>query len=160
MQPITVAVAEIDLKKRQQLEQYLRQNDQTIEVLTDKNSFYNQKFERRLKSRDNLSLTANIVARIKRLSPRVLFVNTHRLTKDSFELLDRLNQHCPNTLPVVLIKEEADENIVLKALEHGACGIVNCSIQPVQVSKIIHTVDKGEPWVTRKILTKIMERIS
>ncbi|MCP5246254.1 MAG: response regulator transcription factor [Burkholderiales bacterium] len=159
MRPITVAVAENDQEKCSQLEHYLRKNDQTIEVLTDKDSFYNKNVERRLKSRDNQSLQANTVARIKRLRPRVLFVNTQQLTKESFDLLHELSQHCPDTLPVVLIKEEADDNHILQALESGACGVVDCSVIPFNVSKIIETVDKGEPWVSRKMLVKIMDKI-
>ena len=159
MRPITVAVAENDQEKRRQLEHYLCQSDQNIEVLTDKNSFYNKNVERRLKSRNNQSLKANTVARIKRLRPRVLFVNTQQLTKESFDLLYELNQHCPDTLPVVLIKEEADDNLILRALESGASGIVNCSVKPFDVSKIVETVNKGEPWVSRKILAKIMDKI-
>lgn len=159
MHPITVAVAENDREKRRQLEHYLRQSDKNIEVLTDKNSFYNKNVERRLKSRNNQSLKASTVARIKRLRPRVLFVNTQQLTKESFDLLHELNQHCPDTLPVVLIKEEADDSHILQALESGACGIVNCSVKPFDVSKIVETINKGEPWVSRKILVKIMNKI-
>ena len=92
MQPITVAVVENDQEKCRQLEHYLRKNSQNIEVLTDKDSFYNKNVERRLKSRDNQSLKANTVARIKRLRPRVLFVNTQQLTKESFDLLYELSQ--------------------------------------------------------------------
>ncbi|PTN12903.1 response regulator transcription factor [Nitrosomonas aestuarii] len=156
---ITVAVAENDQNKRNHLEQYLRRNDQTIEILSDKNSFRNTKLERRLKSRDNLSLNANIVARTKRLKPRILFLNTHQLKKESFDLLDALNNHCPDTLPVVLVKEEADDNHVLKALEKGARGVVNYIAPSFSVSKIIRTVAKGEPWVSRKILAKMMKKI-
>lgn len=159
MRPITVAVAENDQEKRGQLEHYLRQSDQNIEVLTDKNSNYNKNIERRLKSRNNQSLKANTVARIKRLRPRVLFVNTQQLTKESIDLLHELNLHCPDTLPVVLIKEEADDNHILQALENGACGIVDCCVKPFDVFKIVETVNKGEPWVSRKILVKIMDKI-
>ncbi len=142
-----------------QLEQYLRQNDQTITVLTDQHSSHCKKTERRLKSRDNLSLKENTVARIKRLKPRILFVNTQWLTKDSFDLLYALNQNCPETLPVVLTKQEADDDQILYALKNGARGIVDCSVEPICISKIIYTVDKGEPWVSRKILAKIMEKM-
>ncbi|HBV21930.1 MAG TPA: hypothetical protein PKM20_00110 [Nitrosomonas sp.] len=159
MRTITVAVAENDQNKRKQLEQYLRRHDQTIEILSDEKSFHNKKLERRLKSRDNLSLNANIVARTKRLKPRILFLNTHQLKKESFDLLNALNKHCPDTLPVVLVKEEADDNYVLKALENGARGVVNCITPSFSVSKIIHTVAKGEPWVSRKILAKMMKKI-
>ena len=159
MRQITVAVAENDQEKRRQLEHYLRHSAQNIEVLTDKNSFYNRNIERRLKSRDNQSLKANTVARIKRLRPRVLFVNIQQLTKESFDLLHELNQHCPETLSVVLIKETADDSHILQALESGACGIVDCSVKPLDVSKIVETINKGEPWVSRKILVKIMDKI-
>ncbi|MCP5276530.1 MAG: response regulator transcription factor [Burkholderiales bacterium] len=159
MHPITVAVAENDQMKRRQLEHHLRQNNQNIEVLTDENSLYNKNMEIRLKSRNNQSLKANTVARIKRLRPRVLFVNAQQLTQESFDLLHELNQHCPGTLPVVLVKEEVDDSQVLQVLESGARGIVNCSVKPINVSLIVETVNRGEPWVSRKILVKIMDKI-
>ena len=159
MRPITVAVAENDQNKRKQLELYLRQNDQTIDVLIDKTSFYNRKIERRLKSRNYLSLKTQTVARIKRLKPRILFVNIHQLTKESFDLLNSLSNHCPNTFPVVLVKEEADDGQIMKALENGACGVVNYSAPSFSVTKVIYAVAKGEPWVSRKILAKVMDKI-
>jgi len=157
--PITVAVVEHNPKKRKCLEQFLRQNDQTIVVLTDQNSFHCKKTERRLKSRNNLSLQENTIARIKRLKPRILFVNTHQLTKESIDLLHELKQNCFGTLPIVLTKEQAEDYQILHALKNGAHGIVNCSTSPFNISKIIHTVDSGEPWVSRKMLEKIMGKI-
>mgnify|MGYP003643353174 CR=1 FL=1 len=74
-------------------------------------------------------------------------------------MLDALNNHCPDTLPVVLVKEEADDSHVLKALEKGARGVVNYIAPSFSVSKIIRTVAKGEPWVSRKILAKMMKKI-
>jgi len=159
MPKITVAVVENNPNRREQLEQYLKQNDQNIEVLSDQKSFYDTKMERRLKSRDNLSFKENTVARIKRLKPRVIFVNTQQLTKESCELLFEVHQNCPDTLPVVLVKELSADNHVLQALRCGARGIVDCGSMTIDISKVIQAVDKGEPWVSRKILTKMMEKI-
>jgi len=159
MPKITVAVIENNPNRRKQLEQYLRQNDKNIEVLCDKKSFYETNMERRLKSRENLSFKENTVARIKRLKPRVIFVNTQLLTKESCELLFEVHQNCPDTIPVVLVKELSEENHILQALQSGARGIVDCGSMSFDISKVIHSVDKGEPWVSRKILTKMMEKI-
>jgi len=160
MSKITVAVVENNQNKREQLEHYLQQNNnQGIEVLCDQQSLFNNRKERRLKSRDNLSFNENTVARIKRLKPRIIFINTQRLTKDSCDLLLDLHQHCPDTFSVVMVKELSEENYVLLALQCGARGIVDCGATNLDISKIIQAVDKGEPWVSRKILTKIMEKI-
>lgn len=160
MSKITVAVVENNQSKREQLEHYLKQNNnQGIEVLCDQKSFFDTNNERRLKSRDNLSFKENTVARIKRLKPRVIFINTQRLTKDSCDLLLELHQKCPDTLPVVMVKELSEDNYVLQALQCGARGIVDCGTINLDISKIIQSVDNGEPWVSRKILTKIMEKI-
>ena len=159
MPKITVAVIENNPNRREQLEQYLKQNDQNIEVLCDQKSFYDINMERRLKSRENLSLKENTIARIKRLKPRVIFVNTQLLTKESCELLFEMRQNCPDTVPVVLVKELSKDNHVLQALQCGARGIVDCGSMSIDISKIIRAVDKGEPWVSRKILTKMIEKI-
>ena len=86
-------------------------------------------------------------------------MNTHQLKKESFDLLNALNKHCPDTFPIVLVKEEVDDSHVLKALENGARGVVNCISPSLSVSKIIYMVAKGEPWVSRKILAKMMKKI-
>lgn len=156
---ITVVVVENDHYMRERLERYLRQHDQSIEVLSDKKLFYDNKIERRLKSRDNLSFKENTIARVKRLKPRVICVNAQKLTKESCDLLTELNQNCPDTVSIVLVKEIADERRVVQALECGARGIVDCGTMSFNISKVIHAVDKGEPWVSRKVLTKMMEKI-
>jgi len=159
MSKITVAVVENNQNKREQLEEFLKQNDQSIEVLCDQSCFYDINKERRLKSRDNLSFKQNTVARIKRLKPRVIFINTQQLTKESCDLLFELHHNCPNTLPVVMVKELSEDNYVLQALQCGARGIIDCGTMNLDISRIIQSVDKGEPWVSRKILAKIMEKI-
>ncbi len=157
--PITVAVAEHDPIKRKCLEQYLRNSDQTITVLTDSDFFYRKKTERQFKSHDILSLHEQTFARIKRLEPRILFVNTHQLTDESIDLLYNVNQNCYGTLPIVLVKEQTDDDQILNALKNGARGIVDCSKSPLNLPKVIYAVDSGEPWISRRILEKIMGKI-
>lgn len=159
MRPITVAVAEPDPGRRIQLEHFLKSRDHNIEVLTDAISNYGKKNERKLKPRYNLPFSTKTAARIKRLNPRVLIVNTQQLTNECCDLLVEVRLLCPDTLSIVLIKEQAGDCQIIKALKSGAKGIVDCSERSLDLSKIIHTVDKGEPWIPRKILTKIMEKI-
>lgn len=159
MYPITVAVAEPDLKKRAQLEQFLKQSDHNIQVLTDINTHCCKKNEIKLKFRENQSITTETVARIEWLQPCVVFVNTRQLTQDFCDLLAELKLVCPHTYSVVLVKEQSHDSIVINALKSGARGIVDCSDKTLNISKVIHTVYSGQPWVSRKILTKIMEKI-
>lgn len=76
MQPINVAVADVNHQKREAMEYFLQQDRQNLAVLTDVLSKQGERVkERRLKSRENITLIEDNLARINRLKPQVLFVN-------------------------------------------------------------------------------------
>ena len=76
LQPINVAVADVNQQKRQVMEHFLQQDRRNFAVLTDVLSRQDERVnERRLKSRKNITLIENNLARIDRLKPQVLFVS-------------------------------------------------------------------------------------
>jgi hypothetical protein len=80
MQMVTVAIADTDSGRREKLEQSL-QREQDITVLTNVMSEMSGK--RRLKLHTDITEIEDVIARIGRLKPRILFVNLDESTGES-----------------------------------------------------------------------------
>ena len=160
MQPITVAVVEIDQDQHIPIERFRRQDEADVALLTDTQSNYDNKVERRLVSRNNITPVDNAIARIKRLNPRVLLINANKSIDEYCDLLLALRHQCPSTQAILIINEtEVEENYLLKALVSGACGFISSNLDSLNFSKIVRAIDQGEAWVSRKMIGKIMHQI-
>lgn len=160
MQPITVAVVEIDQDQHIPVEKFVRQNQTNVELLTDTRSNYANHVERRFVSRHSVTPVENAIARIKRLNPRVLLVNANKSIDAYCDLLLALQYQCPDTQAILIIDETvAEENYLLKMLASGARGFIPNNLDALNFSKIVKAVDQGEAWVSRKMTGKIMHEI-
>ena len=159
MQAITVAIVDVDQENCVQLEQSLQKEKGRIEVLREVTSGFDSMVERRLTPRTELTRVENIIARIRRLKPRVLLVNIKRLPDVIDDLLTTLRKQCPETLILLLIDNTIGERVIMKALINGACGYLEENADASSLSKAVYAVDKGEAWVPRRMLAKIMDRI-
>ncbi len=159
MQPITVAIAEEDGSRRAKFEHSL-QEVQGIKVLTNvATSEGNMTKNRRLKPRTNITAIEDAVARIRRLNPRVLLANLKQCTDADCSMLLSLRHECPQTLVVLLADESGQqEDRVMKALAIGARGYLSGEADSNYLSKAVHVIDRGEAWVPRKMLGKIMDQ--
>lgn len=157
---VTVAIVEENRKKRNELERFLQQDKQCLNVLTDKVTNINNQFiDRRLKSRRKMTFIEDSVARIRRLKPRVLLVSTGQVSDPEYILLTVLRHACPNVLVILLIEEEIEENKILDALASGVRGVLHYGADLLSFSKAVRAVEQGEAWVPRKMLGEIMLRI-
>ena len=159
MQMVTVAIADADLGRRTKLEQSL-QGGQGIKVLT--NGMSNRSdtsIDRRLKSRTDMTAIEDVVARVTQLKPRVLFVNLNQSADEDSALLEALRLECPETLVVLLTDKSAPDEQIIQALANGARGCLNHGADPFYFLKAARMVDRGEVWVTRKMLGKIMDKV-
>lgn len=158
MQKVTVAVAHTDLARRAKLEQSL-QGEQDIKVLTNSMSEGKEvPADRRRNSREDITEFEDVIARIGRLKPRILFVNLDQST-GGFALLQALHREYPETLLVLLTDKSAEDEQIIEALAHGVRGCLDDEAAPSYLLKAVRGVDRGEVWVTRKMLGKIMDRI-
>lgn len=158
MQKVTVAIADTDAARRAKLEQSL-QGEQGIKVLTNAVSEEREaSADRRLNSREDITEFEDVIARIGRLKPRILFVNFDQST-GGFALLEALHREYPETLMVLLTDKSAEEEEIIQALANGVRGCLDYEAAPCYFLKAVHMVDQGEVWVTRKMLGKIMDRI-
>jgi DNA-binding NarL/FixJ family response regulator len=157
MQMVTVAIADTDPRRRVKLEQYL-QGGPGIKVLTNimpsKNDIKHQ-----LGSDTAVIPIDDVVARISRLKPRIVFVNLDQSIGGDFALLEALHRECPETLVLLLTDKSVQEEQIIQALANGARGCLSHEADPLYFLKAVHVVDRGEIWVTRKMLGKIMDKV-
>lgn len=160
MQPITVAMVEIDQDQHIPVERFIRQNETNVELLTDTQSNYDKKVERRFASRNSVTPIDNAVARVKRLNPRVLLINANKSIDEYCDLLLALRHQCPSTQAILIINETmVEENYLLKVLASGARGFISNNQDSLNFAKIVKAIDQGEAWVSRKMTGKIMHEI-
>lgn len=160
MQSIRVAVAEINRQKQEEIEGLLQQAKQSFVVLTDHAPGDNARDkERRLKSREKITLIEDSLARIMRLKPRVLLLSAQYILNANGVFLTKLRRACPETMVILLTDETTEDNQIMKAMANGVRGFINHSTDLINFSKAIIVVEQGEVWVSRKMLGKIMTKI-
>jgi DNA-binding NarL/FixJ family response regulator len=159
MQPITVAIVDENGGRRTKFEHSL-QGEQGIKVLTNvTTSEGNMTKNRRLKPRTNITAIEDVVARIRRLNPRILLANLKQCTDADCAMLVSLRRECPETLVVLLADESAQqEDLVMQALARGARGYLSPEVDSFYLSKAVNVISRGEAWVPRKMLSKIIDQ--
>lgn len=159
MQMVTVAIADADPGRRTKLEQSL-QGAQGIKVLASVMSNGSDiSIDHRLEPHASMTAIEDVVARVARLQPRILFANLNQSADEDFALLEALRLECPETLVVLLTEKSAPDEQIIQALANGARGCLNHETDPCYFLKAVHMVDRGELWVTRKMLGKIMDKV-
>ncbi len=159
MQSVTVAVVEIDQDYHVPVEELLRQSGAQVELLTDTLSENAHAGERRELGRDGIASVDNAVARIKRLNPRILLINANKSMAEYCDLLLALQQQCPDTQAILIINESIEEDYLLKTLACGARGFITNDLDLLNFSKIVGAIHRGEAWLSRKMIAKMMRQI-
>ena len=159
MQPITVAIVEIDQDQRVPVGKLLRHKETAVELLTDAQSDRVYTIERRRVPRNGITPVDNAIARIKRLNPSVLLVNANKLLDDYCDLLLALQYQCPNTRAILIVNEPIEEDYLLKVLMCGARGFITNNLDSLDFSKVVTAVHRGEAWLSRKMTGKVMHQI-
>jgi DNA-binding NarL/FixJ family response regulator len=101
----------------------------------------------------------DIIARIDHLRPRILFIHLDPSNEANFALLEALHREYPETFVVLLTDKSIHEEQIIQALANGARGCLSHEADPFYVLKAVRVVDRGEIWVTRKMLGKIMDKV-
>lgn len=159
MQPVTVAIADPDPGIQTEFEHSL-QGAQGIKVLTNVASSEGDVVNnRRLKPRTSISPIEDAVARVRRLNPRVLLASLNQCIDADCAMLETLRRECPETLVVLLADETVREEQVMQALASGARGCLSRESAQYDLSKAVHVVERGEAWVPRRLLGKIMDEV-
>ena len=163
MQHVTVAIADTDNVRRAEYEKLL-QSEHGIKLLANTVSG-NQPgvdgsfTDRRLESRNNISVSQNEVARIKRLKPLVLLVNLNLFSDEDQALLLSLRHECPEVRMILLADEMVDDDQLIQAMEIGVRGYLKYDNVRFCLSKAIQVVGRGEIWASRKMLGRVVSQL-
>lgn len=158
MQMVTVAIADTDPGRRARVEQVLQEGPD-IKVLTNilpKEGGY------LMDQPGEPDATVNgedMVERISRMKPRILFFHLDPSTGADFALLETLHRQCPETFVVLLTDKTVKEELIMQALASGARGCLSHEAEPFYFLKAVRVIDRGEIWVTRRMLGKIMDKV-
>jgi DNA-binding NarL/FixJ family response regulator len=159
MQTVTVAIADTNSGRRNKLEQIL-QGEQGIEVLANVLSDGSGRaYDGDPVPHAGIAEVEDVVARIGRLRPRILFIHLDPSNDANFALLEALHRQYPETFVVLLTDKSIHEEQIIQALANGARGCLSYEADPFYVLKAVRVVDRGEIWVTRKMLGKIMDKV-
>lgn len=138
MQTITVAIADPDRAGLMACKRMLR-HDLDITVVGQATS------------------CKDLVAKVLRLKPRILLFSLGLCTDAKCALLRALCRECPATHVVLLADHSVQEDLLVYALAIGARGYLEHGVVERQLAKAVRGVNRGEAWVPRKMLGKIME---
>lgn len=163
---VTVAIADTDPGRRTKLEQFL-QGEHDIRVLTNilsnEGDVSSDRSDISVRDQTDSDKTPSaidqVVARIIQLKPRILFVNLDLSIEGDCALLEALHRECPETRVLLLTDKSVQEEQIIQALANGARGCLSHETDPFYLLKAVRVVDRGEIWVTRRMLGKIMDRV-
>lgn len=160
MQMITVVIADEDVERRAKFEKSLQGEEDILVLKNATTSEGERTIDRRLNPRKCISAIDNVVAMMRRLNPRILLANLKQCIDEDCAMLVSLRRECPETLVVLLADESVQqEDRVMLALASGARGYLSPEADSHHLLKAVHVIDRGEPWVPRKMLGKIMDQV-
>jgi DNA-binding NarL/FixJ family response regulator len=138
MQSITVAIADPDMGTVQACERMLQQDGDITVVGQAANC-------------------TELVTKLLALKPRILLFSLDLCSDAECSLLDVLRRDCPSTRVVLLADHPVEEEQLVQALATGARGYLDYETCERHLAKALHCVDRGEAWVPRRMLGKMME---
>lgn len=100
--------------------------------------------------------TAEETLRLARLVPRILLVDASLVLREGFALLPTFRRWSPDTKVIVLTGRSSGVSL-LPALALGAQGYLNRRLMRPLLPKAVRKVDGGEPWISRKLLPRVIE---
>jgi DNA-binding NarL/FixJ family response regulator len=139
VQPITVAIADWDRAESAACERLLRY-EQGICVVVPTTS-------------------EDIIATAIRVKPRIALCSYSLAVPSGCSLLITLRRICPETLVVLLTDGTIHEDRLMLALASGAVGFLTRETLRFQLLRAVHGVDRGEAWVSRKMLGSMFDRV-
>jgi DNA-binding NarL/FixJ family response regulator len=162
-QMVTVAIADTDPGRRAKLEQFLQEGSDIKvlrNVLPDRSDMPAALATgRRGGYQADATAIDDIVEKISRLSPRILFMHLDPSADGYLDLLEVLHRECPETFVVLLTDKSTKEEQIIQALAIGARGCLSHEAEPFYFQKAARAVNSGEIWVTRAMLGKIMDMV-
>ena len=132
-------------------------------VLADANRNRHKECERLLRNVPHLRLVAqtvhcgDVLPTVSRYKPRMLVLGLSLCGEDSGELVSELLAQSPQTRVVLLERHADQEEEALRALLNGARAYLSHDTLEQQLCRALNGVNKGEAWVPRKMLGRILD---
>ncbi len=92
------------------------------------------------------------------MSPRIVLIDEDPKTQDGAACLSFLRDAVPEFSMIVLMNDACDENL-LSALSHGVSGFLLKPIATDEIAAAMETVVRGEVWMKRSVLDRIVSLI-
>lgn len=157
MQPVTVMMVETEQDQSIAIEDLLI-NNKSIQILREAKS--NDINSGDVSLQHSMNFVDSTLARINRLSPKVILINANQTVEEYLDLLNALQSQHPSVQCLLVINDSTSEAYILRALSNGAQGFVMNELASVDLLRITEALDQGEIWVSRKILAKAIDMIA
>lgn len=139
-QPITVTIADCNRARRVACERLLR-DQQDISVVAQ------------------AATSEDVVATVLDLKPRVVVSDVALAADCDHSLLLTLRRECPATRVILLLGSTIKEERLMLALASGSVGFLTREAIRYQLPQAVRRIDRGEAWVPRKMLGRILDRL-
>jgi two-component system response regulator DegU len=96
-----------------------------------------------------------MIEAIRELDPDIVLLDMNRDDKDTVQALPMLRRKGTR---VLMLTTESDEGMILDALKAGARGYLSENTTIQSLIKAIKSVSKGEIWVERKMISRMVDR--
>jgi DNA-binding NarL/FixJ family response regulator len=93
-----------------------------------------------------------------RLAPRILLIDSSLARGRGLVLLPLFRRRSPNTR-IIVLTGQTSHAALLDAVAHGAHGCLNRRQIRAFLPKAVRKVDQGEPWVSRKMVPRIIDSL-
>jgi DNA-binding NarL/FixJ family response regulator len=90
--------------------------------------------------------------------PSVLLLDLALLPPEGIGSISAIQRLSPST-KIILLSSLCDEREAIRALKSGAKGVCHKDIEPSVLKKAIEVVQKGEVWVGRKIISRLLSEV-
>jgi two-component system nitrate/nitrite response regulator NarL len=104
------------------------------------------------------SRLATLEQSITKLKPSVLFLDSDLRNLGGIEGVRSVHRLCPST-KIIFITSNPSENEAISALKAGAVGYCTGDIDPTLTRKAVEMVQKGEIWVARNIVRRLVDEV-
>jgi DNA-binding NarL/FixJ family response regulator len=96
------------------------------------------------------------IALICDLKPDLVLIDTSPLEKNGMQTIRLIREKSPKTKTIIIVAT-LDESKIFRGLKAGAKGYLQKDASAPDLLKAIHTVQRGELWVQRKLLAKYFD---
>jgi DNA-binding NarL/FixJ family response regulator len=101
---------------------------------------------------------ATIEQSVRKLKPSVLLLDGDLRNPGGIEGVRLVHRLCPST-KIIFITTNPSENEAISVLKAGAAGYCIRDIDPTLLRKAVETVQKGEVWVARHLVRRLVDEV-